>query len=68
MTDQTTARARAVLRDVLRSGGKDRWSHLMSHGHNYATVRSCVKRGWLAEPMPYSYEVTFTGIQEAHAS
>lgn len=67
MSETKAARARAVLRDVLRSGGQDRWSHLMSHGHNYATVRSCVKRGWLAEPMAYSYEITVSGIQEAHA-
>lgn len=67
MSETRVVRARSVLRDVLRSGGKDRWSHLMSHGHSYATVRSCVKRGWLTEPMLYSYEITFSGIQEAHA-
>jgi len=56
-------RAMAVLRDVMRSGGNDRWSHLHSHGHRHATVRSCVKRGWLQEPYPYTYEITASGIQ-----
>ena len=52
----------AILRDVERSGGIDRWSHLHSHGHHYQQVRACVYRGDLAEPAPYNYRLTEAGL------
>ena len=55
---QSIERMAALLRDVRRSGGKDRWSHLHSHGHSYSTVRSAVARGYLREPQSYNYELT----------
>lgn len=58
------ARAHAVLRDVVRSGGKDNWSHLHSHGHSFSTVWACVNRGWLKAEGRYRYELTDTGSQE----
>lgn len=48
----------AALRCVERSGGKDCWSHMFSHGHKYATIRSLVSKGYLKEPRPYHYELT----------
>lgn len=54
-------RQEALLRDVIRSGGKDRWSHLFSHGHKFPTVRSAVSRGYLKEISAYEYEVTPEG-------
>jgi hypothetical protein len=48
--------------------GEDRWSHLHSHGHRHSTVRSCVKRGWLQEPLAYHYEITAKGIQAVYQS
>ena len=48
----------ALLRDVKRSGGKDHWSHLHSHGHSYSTVTSAVLRGYLREIGAYRYETT----------
>lgn len=50
-----------LLRDVVRSGGKDRWSHLFSHGHRFPTVRSAVKQGYLQEATAYHYELTDAG-------
>jgi hypothetical protein len=50
----------ALLRDVERSGGKDRWSHLRSHGHSFATVRSAVFRECLIAN-GYDYEMTDYG-------
>jgi hypothetical protein len=54
-------RAVFVLRDVIRSGGRDRWSHLNSHGHAYSTVQSLVRRGLLLETRVYHYEITEAG-------
>lgn len=51
----------ALLRDVIRSGGKDRWSHLHSHGHKYPTVLSAVRCGYLSQPRYYHYEITDAG-------
>jgi hypothetical protein len=54
-------RQSALLRDVIRSGGKDRWSHLFTHGHRYPTVRKAIRDGYLSEPRPYHYEITQAG-------
>ncbi len=51
-------RMAALLRDVQRSGGGDRWSHLHSHGHKFSTVQSAVVRGYLIEAMAYHYTLT----------
>ena len=51
-----------LLRDVVRSGGNDRWSHLFSHGHKFPTVRSAVSQGYLRQLTgPYLYEITDAG-------
>jgi hypothetical protein len=52
-----------LLRDVERSGGRDNWSHLFSHGHKYPTVRSAIRQGKLRETSAYRYELTDTGRQ-----
>lgn len=44
------ARKEALLRDVRRSGGKDNWPHLFSHGHAFPTVLSAVRHGYLSRP------------------
>lgn len=64
---ETTSRDRnkAVLRDVIRSGGNDCWSHLTSHGHSFSTVWACVRRGLLSAPSRYKYEITKAGREEA---
>ena len=54
-------RRTALLRDVVRSGGKDCWSHLFSHGHRFPTVRSAVGECYLREPIAYHYEITQSG-------
>lgn len=54
-------RREALLRDVIRSGGRDRWSHLFSHGHKFPTVRSAVRDGYLTEFCAYKYEITDAG-------
>lgn len=51
----------ALLRDVIRSGGQDRWSHLFSHGHKFPTVRAAVRHGYLTEQHAYHYEITPDG-------
>lgn len=51
-------RMAALLRDVQRSGGVDRWSHLHSHGHKFGTVQSAVVRGYLIETRAYHYKLT----------
>jgi len=51
----------ALLRDVDRSGGRDRWSHLFSHGHRFPTVKSAVRQGYLCETSAYHYELTLAG-------
>lgn len=53
-------RLTGLLRDVVRSGGKDRWSHLHSHGHHYATVLSAVRQGYL-NFMGLGYEISDSG-------
>lgn len=58
-------RALSVLRDVLRSGGKDVWSHLHSHGHSYSTVRSLVARQLLLETSYCHYELSERGKRMA---
>ena len=55
------ARLTSLLRDVERSGGKDRWSHLHSHGHKYPTVNSALRQGYISEPQSYCYELTESG-------
>ena len=51
----------AILRDVVRSGGKDRWSHLHSHGHHFKQVMACVHRGDLKSSVSYEFEITDAG-------
>lgn len=51
-------RMAALLRDVERSGGRDRWDHLKSHGHSFSTVRSATDRGYLRELADGRYEAT----------
>lgn len=55
------SRKERLLRDVIRSGGTDRWSHLFSHGHKHPTVRLCIREGSLVETEPYRYEITDAG-------
>jgi hypothetical protein len=54
-------RRERLLRDVIRSGGIDNWSHLHSHGHRFPTVKSAVLSGYLTETRAYHYEVTDAG-------
>lgn len=54
-------RRTSLLRDVVRSGGKDRWSHLHSHGHKFASVRHAVNYGYLKQVAAYEYEITESG-------
>lgn len=51
-------RMASLLRDVQRSGGRDRWDYLKSHGHSYSTLRSALKRRWLCEMVDDRYEIT----------
>lgn len=51
-----------LLRDVVRSGGKDTWSHLFSHGHKFPTVRLAVNHCYLTETRPYHYEISESGL------
>lgn len=53
-------RRTSLLRDVVRSGGKDRWSHLHSHGHHHATVLCAVREGYL-NFAGLGYEITDSG-------
>lgn len=41
--DQILRRRAAFLRDIIRSGGKDSWDHLKTHGHHHATRDSCLR-------------------------
>jgi hypothetical protein len=56
-------RLTSLLRDVVRSGGRDTWSHLFSHGHKFPTVLSAIRQGYLKEPLSSSryYELTENG-------
>lgn len=51
----------AILRDVLRSGGRDHWSHLHSHGHHFKQVLAAVNRGDLEPLGPYEWRITPAG-------
>ncbi len=53
-------RRASLLRDVVRSGGRDRWSHLHSHGHHHATVLCAVRQGYL-NFAGLGYEITESG-------
>lgn len=53
-------RRTSLLRDVVRSGGKDRWSHLHSHGHYRATVLCAIRDGYL-NFAGLGYEITDSG-------
>lgn len=55
-------RRTSLLRDVVRSGGRDRWSHLRSHGHHYATVLCAVRQGYLNFSQ-LGYEIAASGKQ-----
>lgn len=57
-TARQIERMASLLRDVKRSGGADRWDHLRSHGHHFATVLSATDRGYLRELLDGRYEVT----------
>ena len=39
------ARQEYVLRDILRSGGRDNWDHLKSHGHAFASILALIREG-----------------------
>lgn len=58
------SRQNAVLCDVARSGGRDNYDHLRSHGHHHATIRRCIKIGYLSEPKRRVYELTGDGQNE----
>jgi len=64
MTDDQRRRLGALLRDVKRSGGADRWSHLSSHGHNFSTVRAAVARGYLVavDGAAYHWRLSDVGV------
>ena len=51
----------AILRDVYRSGGRDTWSHLHSHGHHFQQVRAAVNRGDLTASGRYHFVLTDKG-------
>lgn len=51
----------AILRDVVRSGGVDNWSHLHSHGHHFTSVKACISRGDLTRIRAYHYAITEAG-------
>lgn len=53
-------RRTSLLRDVMRSGGKDLWSHLKSHGHHHTTVLCAVRQGFL-NFAGLGYEITDSG-------
>lgn len=50
-----------LLRDVSRSGGRDNFDHLKSHGHHHATIATAVQSGYLKEPARRRYELTESG-------
>lgn len=56
-------RLTSLLRDVDRSGGRDTWGHLWSHGHAYATIRSAINQEKLREIKTYHYALTDAGRQ-----
>ena len=54
-------RRTSLLREVVRSGGRDRWSHLHSHGHHFPTVLAAVRQGYLKAEPSYVFEITESG-------
>lgn len=52
---------RALLRDILRSGGRDNYDHLKSHGHHHSTIRRAIHIGFIKEPEPRRYRLTKAG-------
>lgn len=56
-------RAELLLRDVIRSGGTDNWSHLSSHGRSFSTIRSLLRQGYLEniEGSAYRFKITKSG-------
>jgi hypothetical protein len=54
-------RRTSLLRDVVRSGGRDRWSHLFTHGHKFPTIMCAVRDGYLKAEPSYVYEITESG-------
>lgn len=61
LTEAQQAARLAILRDVVRSGGFDGWSHLHSHGHHFKQVMACVHRGDLEMLGPYRFIITPAG-------
>ena len=61
LTEAQSAARLAILRDVVRSGSFDTWSHLHSHGHHFKQVMACVHRGDLEMPRPYHFNLTPAG-------
>ena len=51
----------SLLRDVVRSGGRDHWPHLHSHGHHFPTVLAAVREGYLKAEPSYVFEITRSG-------
>ncbi len=62
------ARREALLRDIARSGGTDRWDHLRSHGHHHATIARAMRQGYVMSPKRHQYILTYDGRCEAHRS
>jgi len=62
LTEAQQSARLAILRDFVRSGGTDRWSHLHSHGHNYMQVQACANRGDIARDSSYEWRITDKGL------
>lgn len=58
---QMLSRQDALLRDVRRSGGRDNYDHLKSHGHHMATISRAIRQGYLVEVKPRTYMLTEAG-------
>jgi hypothetical protein len=54
-------RRTSLLRDVVRSGGRDRWPHLRSHGHHFPTILAAVRQGYLTFEPSHVFEITESG-------
>ena len=50
-----------LLRDIERSGGRDAWPHLFSHGHKMPTILSAMRQGYVREPHTHRYVLTANG-------
>ena len=57
----------SFLLDIIRSGGRDRWSHLKTHGHHHATRDACLRLG-LIEGDKRVFEITDAGRFEVMAA